>query len=400
MLTRSRLIRLGFVLLWSAGLFLVCATLAAAAPPPVRIGLTAEFGVRGSHAAQSIERGILLALDEINAAGGVLDGRPLLLETRDDRGLPARGADHYADFAARDDIVAVFCGRFSPVALEIAQGAGRHGLVLLDPWAAADPITAAPAGAPNFVFRLSLTDSWAMRALLDHARGQGWRRLALFVPNTAWGRSNEAALLAYLRRHPELRHETIWYNWGDSAFAARLAQARAARSQALLLVANEAEGLAILREMAALPEAERLPVLSHWGVLGGDFGRLAAPYLDGLDFVVAHTFSFSDPHGARARAVAEAFAARFGQPVDALRAQVGFAHAYDLTHLLARAIRKAGSTDRAAIRAALERLDPYDGLVRRYARPFTAARHEALAPADVRLARFARDGSLRSIERR
>ncbi|EKE17602.1 MAG: ABC-type branched-chain amino acid transport system, periplasmic component, partial [uncultured bacterium] len=74
---------------------------------------------------------------------------------------------------------------------------------------------------------------------------------------------------------------------------------------------------------------------------------------------------------------------------------VGVAHAYDLTHLLAKAIDKAGSTDRPAIRNALEKLGSHQGAVRRYAQPFTADRHEALDPKDVFMAYYAKtDGAL------
>ena len=37
------------------------------------------------------------------------------------------------------------------------------------------------------------------------------------------------------------------------------------------------------------------------------------------------------------------------------------AHAYDLTHILAKAINLAGSTDRTKIRDALEQVENYDG---------------------------------------
>ena len=70
------------------------------------------------------------------------------------------------------------------------------------------------------------------------------------------------------------------------------------------------------------------------------------------------------------------------------------AHAYDLMHLLARAIDKAGSTDRAKVRDALEKLGPYDGLVRRYSAPFAADRHDALSPAQIFFARYTPDDRL------
>lgn len=370
---------------------------AAGAQGAVTLGLTAEFGVQGSQTAQSIEKGILLAIEEINARGGVLGGRPLALETRDDRGVPARGVDNFKDFAARPEVVAVFCGRFSPVALEIAPLARQLRLPLLDPWAAADDITKFEGQEPNYAFRLSLTDSWAIETMLEHAQGRGHRHVALFLPNTAWGRSSEAALLNHARRKPGMRHEVFWYNWGDTDFSDRLMQARAKGAQALLTVTNEFEGLPILKQMAALPAAQRMPIISHWGLLGGDFGNTASAYLEQVDFSVVHTFSFSDKQGAKAQSVATGLRRRFGLAPQELKAQVGFAHAYDLTHLLAKAIQRAGSTDRPAIRDALERLDAHDGLVTRYSRPFTPSRHEALDRGLVRIARYDKDGNLRSI---
>jgi len=62
-------------------------------------------------------------------------------------------------------------------------------------------------------------------------------------------------------------------------------------------------------------------------------------------------------------------------------APVGMAHAYDLTRILALAIDRAGSTDRARVRDALEQVRDYPDLVR----------HDALDRADVFMARYARE---------
>lgn len=394
------LLRISFIVFWILGLGYAVVALATEPQRPIVLALTAEFGVKGSFAAQSIERGILLAIDEINASGGLLGGRKLALEKNDDRGVPARGIDGFTSFAANPDVAAVFCGRFSPVALEIAPLAGKFGLVMLDPWAAADSITANRGAEPNYVFRLSLTDTWAMEVMLDHARRRGFNRLAFFLPNTAWGRSSEAALLAYGKRPSGFRHDTFWYNWGDTDFSERLIMARGKGAQALIMVANETEGLPIVKQMLALPADQRMPIISHWGVLAGDFAALSEGALETIDFSVVHTFSFSDAQGPKARSVANGVRRLFGIETTELRAQVGFAHAYDLTHLLAKAITKAGSTDRAAIRAALERLDSHAGLVRNYVRPFTPDHHEALDRRQVSMARFDRDGNLKSIGKR
>jgi branched-chain amino acid transport system substrate-binding protein len=62
---------------WLLSLVLVVAvTLPAQADqPPVLIGIDAEFGVPGSTSAQAIRLGATIAIEEINAAGGVLGGR-------------------------------------------------------------------------------------------------------------------------------------------------------------------------------------------------------------------------------------------------------------------------------------------------------------------------------------
>jgi len=80
--------------------------------------------------------------------------------------------------------------------------------------------------------------------------------------------------------------------------------------------------------------------------------------------------------------------------IEDIQGAVGVAHAYDLTHILARAIDLAGSTDRRAVRDALERVGSYHGLVKDYAPPFTPARHEALGQEQLLMARYRADGVL------
>lgn len=394
--TRVRAILLGSLL--AALCAVLCTALPALAQPgpPIQIGLTAEFGMPGSQTAQSIEKGILLAIDEINTAGGVL-GRKLALEKRDDHGLPARALDNLADLAEMPEVVALFCGRFSPVVLELAPAANRLGLLLLDPWAAGDGITR--QAQPNFVFRLSATDTWAIDTILDHARGRNLRHLAVLVPNTAWGRSSESAVLAYSKRQPGLRYNAHWFNWGDTEFSALLAQARAEGDQAVVMIANESEGSLIVKQMAALPAEQRLPIIAHWGITGGDFAALTGAALKNVDLAVVQTFSFSGARDAKALAVAAGVKRLFGHEVTTLRAQVGFAQAYDFTYLLAAAIRQAGRTDRAALRSALEKLGTHEGLLRTYRKPFSATNHEALDRRQMFMARFDSDGNLKPIGR-
>jgi branched-chain amino acid transport system substrate-binding protein len=368
---------------------------AAGKPEPVVIGFDGEYGHKTSTSPQAIERGILIAIDEINAAGGVLGGRPLALKTLDNRSVPARSVENVRALSSDRNLVAVMTGKFSPVVQEIVPVVHELGLPVLDPWAAANDIIDNGRN-PNFIFRLSLRDAWAIDTMMDAIKARGLARVALIVPNTGWGRSSRGSAEAYVGRDPSMKLVDIgWYNWGDASLMGQYRAAQKAGAQAIVLVANEKEGAILVREIAALPAAERLPMMSHWGVTGGEFVKLAGPALQEVDFSVVQTYSFIGDASPVAQRVLAAAKKRFGiRDARVVEAPVGMAHAYDLTHLLARAINLAGSTDRRAVRDALEKLGPYQGLVRHYAQPFTAERHEALSPTDVFMARFDKDGAI------
>jgi branched-chain amino acid transport system substrate-binding protein len=331
----------------------------------------------------------------------VLGGRKLELVTRDNRSVTAIGVDNLRELAALPDLVGVFGGKFSPVYVECLPVAHEIGIPLLDPWGSADRITDHDH-RPSYSFRLSLKDAWAGPAFVRFAREHHRAtRLGVLLPNTSWGRSNQAAIEKAAAAGGASIVGQRWYNWGDASLMSQYAELRAAGAQALILVANETEGALLVREVAALPVTQRLPIVSHWGVTGGEFARMAGGALHDVDFAVIQTYSFIGQTSPTARRVLQALRDKYGiEGAEQVKSPVGVAHAYDLTHLLARAIAKAGGTDRKKIRAALEQLGPYDGLVQKYARPFSAERHDALAPTNIFFARYTADDTLVPIDRR
>ena len=396
--TRARLRRIGLlVAAWAAGMLPLAwpSATAAATADPVYIAFDGAYSIRTNTAPLAIERGIRAALEEINARGGVLGGRPLRLLTSDNQGVSARARDNYLEHAARPDVVAVFGGKFSPVIVETVPEAHKAKVPLVSVWGSADQITEHGL-RPSYVFRLSLKDSWGVEALMQRARqAHKAQRLCAVLPNTAWGRSGHAVISARAAPLGLSVVATRWYNWGDKAFAEVVDACRTAAAQAMLLVANEVEAALILKEIAQRPAAERLPVVSHWGVTGGVIHELAGEALEKVDFQVIQTFTFVGNERPRARQLAEWLMKEGGyaSPKDIV-SPVGSAHAYDMTHLVARAVEQARSTRGEAVRQALERLPPFDGAVRRYAPAFTPERHDALGPQQVLFVRVERTGAL------
>lgn len=386
-------------LVWTFLFSLVLVTAPAGAAPatgaPVYVGLDAEFSWPNSTSAQAIERGILIAIDEINDGGGVLGGRPLKLIKKDNGTIPARSIRNLKDLARIPDLVAVFCGRFSPAVIEGLETAHALKLILLDPWASADFITDHKY-SPSYTFRLSLRDSYAMPALIGFGRDKGVSTFGMMAWNTTWGRSNLAAAERYTAKNKQARLVGVrWFNWQDQKLLDKYLDLKRLGAKAILLVANDRQASILLREMTGLPESERIPILSHWGVSGGQMAEQVGALVRDVDFVMVQTYSFIGDERPKSRQVLAAANRLFGvASARSIASPVGLAHAYDLTHILARAIDKAGTTDRTAIRQTLEEVRDYDGLIKHYARPFEARRHDALGESDVILTRYDSDGAI------
>ncbi|MGR9012480.1 MAG: ABC transporter substrate-binding protein [Gammaproteobacteria bacterium] len=383
-------------LIWIAAF--LCGVVRAEPPQPVYIGLDAEFGYKGSTSAEAIERGILIAIEEINKDGGVLNGRPLALLKRANHSVPARSVVNIEELAANPDVAAVFCGRFSPTVLESLKTIHKLQIPMMDPWAAADGITD-NAYLPNYVFRLSLRDNWAMQAMIPHAGGKKAYKLGLLLLNTSWGRSNLQAAETFVKQHPDYQiAATHWFNWSDESLLDKYLELYQAGAQAVIFVGNDSDAIKLVKAETSLPAAQRMPIISHWGVTGGDFTGMAGHILQDVDFSVVQTYSFIGKQDAAAQRVL-ASASRLFNVADARRldSPVGVAHAYDLTHILAKAINLAGTIDRAKIRDALEQVKDYAGLIKNYKQPFTAERHDALVLEDVFMAKYVADGAIEAL---
>lgn len=388
---RSALYLWGLVFTW-----LISAPLCGAGP--ILIGLDADMSSGSSCSGIAIQRGILIAVDEINRSGGI-SGRPLALVVRDHRGNPARGRDNVDELAAMNDLVAVVGGLHTPVVMAELPVIHNNNLVFLIPWAAGTPLVD-NGYTPNFVFRVSVRDQYAGPYLADRAvDGYGHRRPGLLLEQTGWGRSNNRGMTVALNKKGVSPVSRQWFLWGaDKADMAQLIAAlRGDGADVVLFVGNAPEGTALVTAMAALPRDDRLPILSHWGITGGSFFKTAGEMLASVDLRFLQTYSFlNPPFPDRANAVFAAYKKRWPevQTVRELFAPAGTAHAYDLVHLLKLALERTGNTDRGQVRSALEQLGRYKGLVKAYDPPFTAQQHDALDAGDFQLAGYAEDGAI------
>lgn len=354
------------------------------------IGLDADLSLGSAPAGIAIKRGIQLAIDEINERGGVL-GKKLALQTQDHQGIAQRGIENIKTLAANPHVVAIIGGLHSPVALSELKIIEQEKIPFLIPWAAASKIVD-NGMKPNWVYRLSIKDSHVSDFLINEALKTS-KKIGLLLENTGWGRGNDKAARYSLAKHNLEPMGVEWFNWGAKDFTSQLNKLESQGTELIILVANAPEGIELIKNLAKYKK--QFKIISHWGITGGYFAERVGDLDDQMDISFVQTYSFMNSDNDKNKDMIKKYLKKYSKnSVRDIIAPTGTAHAYDLTHLLAIAIEKANSLDRAKIREALENLPMYEGLVKTYDPAFTVDRHEALNADDFQLARFALDGTI------
>src|SRR6516164_548709 len=110
------------------------------AADPIRIGHVAALSGASAQSGEAITRGLALAIDEINAKGGLLYGRMLELVQRDDESSPPKGLIAARELIA-DNVAAIFAGIDTPVSLAIVPVLNKEKRIYMGVWAAGTGIT-------------------------------------------------------------------------------------------------------------------------------------------------------------------------------------------------------------------------------------------------------------------
>src|SRR5467141_4190430 len=362
-----------------AALAAACLALPAQAQETVKLGLVAAMSGQSAKSGEAIVRGLSIAIDEINAKGGVL-GKKVELLVRDDESNPAKGVVAARELVQREKVAVLFGGLDTPVSVAIVPFANQSKVPFIGVWAAGTAITR--NGAPeNYVFRVSAVDALVDVALVDYAaKKYAAKKPGMILINNPWGESNEKGLKAALeaKKLPYTAIEKFETN--DVDVVPQLTRLKEAGSDVLFLVANVAPSSQVVKSLDRM--GWNVPIVSHWGPAGGRFSELAGASAPKVHFI--QTFSFSGNSSPKAAAVFAALKKKypeikgFGDVTPA----VGIANAYDAMHLTALAIAKAGSTEGPKIREGFYQIGKYDGLIKTYDKPFTPANHDALTAQD------------------
>jgi branched-chain amino acid transport system substrate-binding protein len=371
--------------LLAAGLALAAAT-PVLANEPIKIGLVTALSGQSALAGEAITRGMQIAIDEINAKGGLLGGRKLELVRRDDEANPAKGVVAARELIYREKVAVVFGGLDTPVSMAIVPLMNQEKVPFMGPWAAGTGITKNGAN-PNFAFRVSAVDEIVDVGMLAYAQKNfKSAKPGLILVNNPWGESNEKGLKAAMAAKGVTPAGVEKFEANDVDMVPQLTRLKAAGADTLFMVGNVGPSAQVVKSLERM--GWKVPIVSHWGPAGGRFTELAGA--NGKDVHFVQTYSFFGKQSPVGQRVIKALMAKYPsiKGPDDISPAVGVANAYDGVHLTALAIQAAGSTKGEDVRQGFYKIDKYEGLIKTYVKPFSADVHDAVQADDYVWAQF------------
>lgn len=305
-------------------------------------GLTATFGV-------SCKEGAMLALDEINARGGVL-GKKIIVISEDDQSKPEEARTAAEKLINRDGVVAVVGEVASSRTLAAAPVAQAARIPLLSPASTNPKVTQ----VGEWVFRACFTDAFQSQAMAKFAMEQlkAARIAVLYDVKNDYSVGLHDFFVDYIKKHGGQIVDDVSYSEGDVDFHGQLTRIKNARPDAIYVPGYYTEVGLICSQARQLGIA--VPLMGGDGWDSDKTAQIGGDAVNGCYFTNHYSAEESRPE---VKAFVTAYRKKYnGKTPDAM-AILG----YDAMRLMADAIARAGSTEAEKIRLALAETKNFPG---------------------------------------
>ena len=316
----------------------------AGAAEPVTIGSIEALSGPASRYGLAIRNGLELALDEINAAGGVLGGRPLELRFEDSAGQKEQAINAARKLIGRDKVTAIVGPTLSGEMFAVGPVVNERQVPIIGTSNTANGIT----DIGPYVFRTSLPEADVIPVTLKTAQAKfGIRRVAVMYGNDdAFTKSGYDVFKAALEKLGIETVTTETFGAKDADFSAQLTKIKSLDVDAVVVSALVEAGSGILLQARQLGLPEKVFFIGGNGFISSKLGEIAGAAADGTLVSSPWFVGKDDPLNHK---FVEAFRKKTGADPDQFAAQ-----AYDTLFILADALTRAGTTDGDALRQSLQ----------------------------------------------
>lgn len=353
----KRLLLPFFALIGLATLFSACkpSSGGGSAEAVIKVGEFASLSGKEATFGVSSHEGTLLAIEELNAAGGLL-GKKFELITEDDLSKAGEPATVVNKLIARDGVVAVLGEVASSRSLEAAPICQQNKIPMISPSSTNPKVTE----TGDYIFRVCFIDPFQGTVMANFAtKTLKAKKVAVFTDVKSDYSKGLAKYFkeSFLASGGQIVTE-LDFNGGDKDFKAQLTAIKSAGPDAVFVPGYYTDAALICIQ------ARQLGLLVP--LFGGDGWESEDLIKIGKDAVEGHYFSthyHPDVSSPRSKAFVEAYKKRWknsdGTPKlpDAMAAL-----GYDSAMILADAIKRAGTTDGPKVRDALAASKDFDGV--------------------------------------
>lgn len=345
----------------------------------IKVGEFASLTGKEATFGTSSHEGTLLAIEEINAKGGVL-GKKIELLTEDNQSKAGEPANIVNKLISRDGVVAILGEVASSRSLEAAPIAQAAGIPMISPASTNPKVTE----VGDYIFRICFIDPFQGTVMANFATKtlKAGKVAILTDAKSDYSKGLAKYFKEQFAKNGGTLASELDYNGGDKDFKAQLTTIKGAGADAVFVPGyyNDVALIAIQAKELGLG----VPLF------GGDGWESENLLQVGKDAVEGNYFStHCSPEDASPKMTAfvAAYKAKYNKPPDAMAAL-----GYDSAYVLADAIQRAGTTEGAKLRDAIAATKDFEGVTGKFS--LDAKRDAVKSAAILQI----KDGKFRFLE--
>ncbi len=344
----------------------------------IKLAITGPFSGGSAPMGTSMRDGAKLAINEINAAGGIsVGGKKLKIEIieRDDEAKNDKGALIGQELASMDGLSGVIGSVNTGVVIAGDKYLQEKGITkIICPAAGSASMTQwadkpeKPGVKDLSIFRFAAHDGIQSAMVVEEAIKRKFTKVAIIHDSTSYGVSGRDDLLAQIKAQDNKLEvvATEKFNIGDKDMTAQLLKAKTAGAQAILIWGIGPELAAVSNDMGKI--GLKIPMIGGWTLSMSNYIDNAGK--NGNGTLMPQTF-IEEPITAKTKSFINEYHKLY--KVDRIPSPVSAAQGYDAVYIFAAAVKQAQSTDTHKIKLALEELkEPVKGVIATWKHPFSS----------------------------
>ena len=311
----------------------------------IRIGAVLPLTGGAAQWGVPARNGVMLAVDQINAAGGI-NGRKIALNLQDDQCDPTKGVSAVQNLISTDKPVAIVGAVCSSVSLAIAPILEKNRIIMISP-ASTSPLL---SNAGNYIFRDIPTDKLRADVFAKYIIDQGVKDLSiLYINNDGGVGATDAFIQAYQKLGGTVRFKDA-YQQGQTEYLSEVTKAKRASPEAIMIVSYPSDTSILLRELRQLNFRGKIFALTE-ALDDPAIVKAAGNAANGVVYIVP-----APAEGQQTTEFADQYKAKYGSAPPLYAAE-----AFDAMYLLKKVCSEVPSLDPAQLADSLHAIRGYQG---------------------------------------